>query len=255
MNLEELLKALGLLPEGQKFVEAIKTILAVKDGEVAKKSNQYKTLTQTLKETEDKLKTVTGHLTKFYDHTGIDDTAEDLDAALEEYIKGITSGKGDGKPAPEIAQLQKDLAKLQRELKKSIEAQTAAEKKAEEETAKRQTSEKNRVLLAALTENKAIKPDQLLKILSDRLKVTDDDSVVFVKEDGEEIKVQDGVKSYLDANPEFMQNYQNPGGGSGGGSSTGGQAGSFGKELAKQVSTQQTQSLQKGREFYFGKGE
>jgi hypothetical protein len=60
----------------------------------------------------------------------------------------------------------------------------------------------------------------------------------------------------LDANPEFVLNTQNPGGGGGGGvHGKAGEIGAFGKELAQQVTAQQTPALQKGQEFYFGKGE
>jgi hypothetical protein len=141
-------------------------------------------------------------------------------------------------------------------LKKATEAQVASEKTATEERGKRQTSERNRALLAALTEHKAIKPDQLLKILADKVKVNDDDSLTFLKDDGEEIDIKTGVKGWLDANPEFVFNAQNPGAGGGaGGGGKAGDVGAFGKELAQQVTAQQTPSLQKGQEFYFGKGE
>lgn len=256
MNLEELLKALGLLQDGQKFVEAVKALVAAKDGEIVQKGNQYKLLAKTLKETEDKLKGANERLTKFHDHIGIEEDVEDLEIALEEFINNHSvGGKGDGKSSPELSQLQKDIAKLQRELKKAADAQTLAEKKANEELAKRQKSDKNRALLAALTDNKAIKPEQLIKILSDQVKVNDDDSVVFLKDDGEEVQVGEGVKAWLDANPEFVLNSQKPGGGSGSiGGTKGVEAGSFGKDLAGQSSNQQSSVLQKGQEFYFGKG-
>ncbi len=258
MTLEELLAALAKLPEGAKFIEALKAIVTAKDGEISQKSTQFKTLTKTFKETEAKLKETTNRLEKFHDHTGIADDVEDLEAALvdlkakeEDAIKNAV-----GKGAPEIAQLQKDIAKLQRDLKKATDGQAASEKTATEERSKRQNSERNRVLLAALSEHKAIKPDQLLKILADKVKVNDDDTLIFFKDDGDEIDVNAGVKGWLDANPEFVVNAQNPGGGGGGGThGKSGEVGAFGKELAKQVTTQQTPALQKGQEFYFGKGE
>lgn len=250
MNLEELLKALALIPDGQKFVDAIKAIITAKDSEVAQKATQIKTLTKTLKTTEDKLKSTTDRLEKFHDHTGIADDVEDLDAALAELkAKEDEALKNGGKGTPEIAQLQKDIAKLQRDLKKATEAQASSEKLATEERTKRQNSERNRVLLAALTENKAIKPDQLIKILSDRIKVNDDDSVFFVKEDGEEVQVNEGVKTWLEANPEFVVNYQNPGGGSFNGGANGNKN-SFAEALLK--SEQPTERLQQAENHYFG---
>ncbi len=48
MTLEELLAALAKLPEGSKFAEALKAIIAAKEAELNQKGNQYKTLTKTL---------------------------------------------------------------------------------------------------------------------------------------------------------------------------------------------------------------
>lgn len=247
MTLEQLLEALGKLPEGSRFAEAIKALIAAKESEVASKGNQYKTLAKTLKETEDKLKASTERLAKFYDHTGIDEGAEDIEASLAEYTKGLT--KEGGQAAPEIAQLQKDITKLQKDLKKATEGQSAFEKLAGEERTKRQNSERNRSLLAALTEHKAIKPDQLLKILADKVKINDDDTLSFLKEDGEEIEVSAGVKAWLDANPEFSINSQNAGAGGGGGGG-GGNKSTFAEALLK--SGQPSERLQQAENHYFG---
>lgn len=250
MTLEELLAALAKLPEGSKLAEALKSIIAAKEAELTQKGTQYKTLTKTLQENEEKLKKVTERLEKFHDYTGIADDVEDLEAALADLkAKQDEDLKNGGKGTPEIAQLQSDLAKLRRDLKKATDAQAASEKIATEEKTKRHNSERNRELLAALTEHKAIKPDQLLKILSDKVKITDDESVVFVKEDGEEIKVSDGVKAWLDANPEFLANNQNPGASSGGGGGGGGKP-SFAESLLK--SNQQPERLQQAESHYFG---
>lgn len=255
MTLEQLLEALGKLPEGSKFAEALKALIAAKEAELGQQKAQFKTLTKTLKDTEDKLKATTSRLEQFHDYTGIADDVEDLETALAD-LKAQAEKNG-GKNTPEIAQLQRDNAKLQRELKKNTESLATFEKLANEERGKRQTSERNRALLAALTEHKAVKPDQLLKILADKVKVNDDDSLTFTKDDGEEIEVAIGVKAWLDANPEFVENAQNRGAGGGNGANGGknGEVGAFGKALAESVGTQQTPALQKGQEFYFGKGE
>lgn len=247
MTLEELLAALTKLPEGSKFAEALKAIIAAKEAELNQKGMQFKSLTKTLKETEEKLKKATERLEQFHDHTGIADDVEDLEAALAE-LKTHAEKNG-GQNAPEIAQLQKDFAKLQRDFKKATDAQAAAEKTASEERSKRQTSERNRTLLAALTEHKAIKPEQLLKILADKVKINDDDSLTFLKDDGEEIEVGAGVKAWLDTNPEFLANNQNLGAGSGGGAGGGGKP-SFAESLLK--SNQQPERLQQAESHYFG---
>jgi alanyl-tRNA synthetase len=248
LTLEELLAALAKLPEGSKFAEALKAIIAAKESELTQKGTQYKTLTKTLKETEEKLKKAAERLEKFHDHTGV---ADDVEAALteikskEEEALKAAGGKG----APEIAQLQRDIAKLQRDLKKATDAQTASETIAKEERSKRQTSERNRALLSALTEHKAVKPDQLLKILADKVKVNDDETLAFLKDDGEEVEVNAGVKGWLDVNPEFVTNNQYNGAGSGGGGGTGGKS-SFAAALLK--SNQPTERLQQAENHYFG---
>lgn len=250
MTLEQLLEALGKLPEGSKFAEAIKALIAAKEAEVAAKGNQYKALAKTLKDTEDKFKKANERLEKFHDHTGVADDVEDLETALSELkAKEEEALKAGGKGAPEIAQLQKDIVKLQRDLKKATEAQVASEKVAGEERTKRQTSERNRALLAALTEHKAIKPDQLLKILADKVKINDDDTLAFLKEDGEEIEISAGVKTWLDANPEFSINSQIPGAGGGGGGG-GGKKSTFAEALLK--SSQPSERLQQAENHYFG---
>lgn len=250
MTLEELLAALAKLPEGSKFAEALKAIIAAKEAELGQRATQFKTLTTTLRETEAKLKKVTERLERFHDHTGIADDVEDLEAALVELkAKEEEMLKTGGKGAPEIAQLQKDIAKLQRDLKKATESQAASEKIATEERTKRQTSERNRALLSALTENKAIKPDQLLKILADKIKVNDDETLTYLKDDGEEVDVKSGVKSWLDANPEFVFNPQNAGAGGGGGGGNGNRS-TFAEALLK--SNQPTERLQQAESHYFG---
>jgi alanyl-tRNA synthetase len=255
VTLEELLALLATTPQGSKAAEALKALIAAKDAELTKKGTQYKTLTQTLKTTEDALKAANARLERFYDHTGIADDVEDLEAALADLKEKETEAlKNGGKGTPEISQLQKDIAKLQRDLKKATEAQAASEKTAIEERGKRQTSERNRALLAALTENKAARPDLLVKILAEKVKVNDDDSLAYIKDDGEEVEIGAGVKAWLDANPDQVVNPQNPGagGGAGGGGKVG-DAGAFGKSLAEQSAAQQSPALQKGAEFYFGK--
>lgn len=249
MTLEELLAALAKTQEGTKLAEALKKIIADKDAEIKAKGKAVKDAQTSLKEVQTKEKTATERLSTVLDSFEIDSEAEDFEEAIEAAKAKLQTAKKDGTPAPEVAQLQKELSKLQRDFKKLQTTNSDTEKSLQEERAKRHTSMKNQALLAALMENKAIKPETLTKLLLDSVKVGDDDSLVFVAGDGEEIPVKDGVQSWLKDNPEFLLNNQNPGGGSGGNGAGGGKT-SFADSLLK--SQRPAENLQKAESIYFG---
>ena len=223
MTLEELLAALGKLPEGSKFAEVIKTLIAAKEAELATKSTQYKTLTKTLKDTEDKLKAANERVSKLSDHIGIDEDVEDLDAALD------TAAKNNKKGGDEV--LLKRLEKLERDRKKEKETSDAL---LATERGKRHDAMKNQAIIAALTAGKAVSPEKLVALLQSSVMVNDDDTLVFTDAKGTELSINDGVAAWLKANPEFAGNPQNAGGGSAGGGGSSTDAGAFGKQLAEQ---------------------
>lgn len=223
MSLEELLAALAKLPEGSKFAEALKAIIAAKEAELGQKATQYKTLTKALKETEGKLTLASDRLTKLYDHLGIDEDVEDLDEALAEAAKTNKKGGDDA--------LTKRLEKLEKS--RRLDKETS-DKLLAEERGKRHDLLKRQTLLSALTTGNAARADELVGLLSGMVEIGDNDELTFVDEKGQSVKVEDGVKGWLAARPEFVKNTQNSGAGSGPG---GGKGGNEGGELGKQVAT------------------
>lgn len=249
MTWEELLAALAKTPEGQKLVDAAKEIMAGKDTEIKTKGKEVTTAKTAQKKAETELKTATERLTTVLETFEIDGEAEDLEEAIEAAKAKLQAAKDGAAAAPEVAQLQKDLSKMQREFKKLQTTNTENEKLLGEERSKRHAGMKSQALLAALTENKAIKPDKLVKLLQDNVKIGDDDSLTFVGEDGVEIDVKEGVKTWLTGNPEFVINNQNPGGGSGGGAA-GDDKGGFAKAILDSGKT--SERMQQAESHYFG---
>ena len=240
MTLEELLAALAKTPEGQKFVDAINAIIAVKDGEVTKAKNDLKTTKTAAKESETKLKAAAERLTKLQDHLGIDDDTEDLDEALE------TAMKSKGKGGDEA--LLKRLQKLESDRKKD---KADAEALLATERGKRHEAIKSQAIITALTAGKAIKPEKLIALLQNSVKVNEDDTLTFTDENGSEIKVDEGITAWLKANPEFVSNSQQPGSGSTGGNGGAGEGNDFAKNLAIENS-KSAEVASKGQETYFG---
>lgn len=229
MTLEELLKALGAVQDGQKLVDAVKAIVEGKDGEITQKATQNRTAAKALKDVEDKLKASNEKLKKFADHIGVDEDAEDLDAALAEAAK---AGKKGGDDA-----LLKRLEKLETSRKKDKED---ADKLLAEERGKRHALLKGEAIKSALTAGNATRADELVGLLTGRVQIGDDDLLTFTDDKGQSVKVEDGVKAWLSTRPEFVKNPQTPGGGSGGGTGGGTDTGgSLGKELAQQYGTTQ----------------
>lgn len=239
MTLEELLKALAGVQDGQKYTDALKAIVEAKDSDLTAKTNQHKATSKALKDAEDKLKKTAERLTKLSDHIGLDEEAEDLEAALAEASKAGKKG-GDEALLKRIAKLEKDHKKAQSD----SEALLAAER------GKRHDTMKAQAILSSLTAGKAVKPDKLVALLTAAVKVNDDDTMVYVDDKGKEISIQDGVTAWLKANPEFVLSGQNAGGGSGAGTGAAGGEGSFGKQLAQTMGkTAETQI--KAQDQYF----
>lgn len=101
-------------------------------------------------------------------------------------------------------------------MKKISDDKSTFEKAASVEKGKRQEVLRDSAIQKALVAGKAVKPDRLAKMLTGSIKISDDDSMVFVGDDGTEVTVEEGVKSFLTDNPEFVVNSQQPGAGGGG---------------------------------------
>ncbi|WP_378955389.1 hypothetical protein [Pelosinus sp. sgz500959] len=240
MPLKELLEALGKLQDGQKYVDALNAIIATKDGDLTKAKNDLKTTKAAVKESETKLKTATERLGKLQDHLGIEDDIEDLDTALTELATA--------KPKGADEKLLKRLQKLENDRKKD---KADADALLATERGKRHDAMKNQAIISALTAGKAIKPEKLIALLQNSVKVNDDDTLTFTDENGSEIAINDGVAAWLKANPEFVSNTQTPGGGSAGGNGSTGGNNDFAKNLAAENS-KGVEASSKGQEIYFG---
>lgn len=250
MTLEELLKALNTLQDGPKYVEAIKAIIEQKEGEIGKKATELKTVKTALKEAEGKANTASERLSQFYSHFEIDENVEDLEEAFEAVAARMTASKDGGASAPEVTQLQKELAKLQRDFKKLQTTNETTEKQFQDERGKRHKALKEQIVLAEMVKNKIKNPELLMKLVLDSVKIGDDDSLIFENENKEEMSVAEGIKAFADAHLDFVINGQNQGASSNNGHNSDG-GGSFASSLIKD--RQQPENLQKAEEIYFGK--
>lgn len=220
MTLEELLALLEQQENGAEMAGVVKSLA----GEITKKNNEAKNLRDRAKKAEDSISALNDRFSKLATFIGLDleDEEVDLDEALEalKQKQAQDPNGGKGQPSPEIAQLTTQLNQLQREIKKlTTEKDTFATNAATERT-KRIDLLRDAALQKSLASGKAIKPDLVAKILQGNIKLVEDgsDSFVFTADDGREVTVEEGVKSFLDSNPDFVINSQRPGSGSGGAS-------------------------------------
>lgn len=186
---QDAIKALEGLENGADLVSAVRTALNKANNEAKGLRTRAKTLAETL---------------------GVDMDAEDYDDQLAGVKSSLEAMKAGGAKPDEVG---KKLAELEKQLKAMTAESEANKKAAEEATAKRAASVRRSALVEALTKAGAIKPAELARLLEDRVKVMDNDTVVYL--DGEaEIDVVAGATKYLEANPEFKANTGRPGAGS-----------------------------------------
>lgn len=212
MTLEELLKALEAQENGADMAEVVKGL----QSEVTKKNNEARNLRERAKAAESALEASKGELGKVLSKLELDpkdgeDIEDILDGFLSRY-KGVSGS--DGKDGKELAELKADMQRMKRELDKVQKAKEQSEQAAAAEREKRIRTEKGRKLTDALTAEKAISPSKLVKLLEDSVKVLDDDSMIFIGDDGAEVELKEGVAAFLKSNPEFVANTQAPGSGS-----------------------------------------
>lgn len=193
------------------------------NNELKKKNSEARGLRDRVKGAESLQTTLDGLKTnhsKILKTLGLDDDVEDLETALasvaEKILLGENAGKGKTELDKQLSDLQKQLTTLTKDLAKVQTEKAGVDTLLANEKGKRQTATKTQALMDALTEHKAIKPKELMKILTHSVQMKDDDSLVYIDDKGEEIEVSKGVQAWLTANPEFVTNTQNPGSGSGG---------------------------------------
>lgn len=191
------IKALEALEGGADLVAAARTALNKANNEAKFLRDRGKVLAEAL---------------------GVDTSAEDFDTQLAGVKQSIETIKASGGKPDEIG---KKLTALEAQLKTLTTENETNKKAATEATAKRIAAVRKQALVEALTKAGAVKPTELARLLEDRVKVGDDDKVVYI--DGEtEIDVVAGATKYLEANPEFKANAAKAGSGGGGGGHLGG---------------------------------
>lgn len=218
MNLEELIKALGLDAEKEEDVEKIATL--------KKEYNAKEKAINTLTEENTKLKEEGTASKEIIDKFNIvvkafelDTQAEDFDKMLDDIKDGFIKQGGEGAPAPEeMKVLKRDLTKAQRELEKSNATIAELNTQLEAEKTQRINTIKKDAIQKALLANSVIKPDQFIPTFFDKVVVDEDGKTLTMKDAaGNEISVSDGIADWAKENPEFVKVDTSGGFGSNGG--------------------------------------
>lgn len=201
---DEIIEALGKLDNGAEFVSGLNSILK----ESNENSKKLENLNAKITELEESNKAATDNYNKLADFIGLSIDTSDVDAALET----IKKNKGAASDAEKVT-LQSKINELARALKAEQDKNNEISARANGERTKRQSMIRDLNIRNALESNKALNPAITSKLLRDRVKVNDDDSLTFMADDGSEVTVDEGVKSFLEKYPEYRANSQIPGAG------------------------------------------
>lgn len=182
MNIAEVYQALEQLENGKDLIDAIK-------GETSRLNNEAKT-------TREKLQ---GQITTL---TGERDTLSTRVSELEEQA-------GAGSNSPEYKQLEKQLKAMSDKFEQ-------AETKAKEAEAKRIQSEIMAQTLDAFTKANAVDPQEFARLVANDIKVQDDGTYGYTKEDGTIGTIQDRTAEWLQGKSWAVKATGNPGSGQGG---------------------------------------
>lgn len=208
-NYAEALEALSKLENGSDLADAVR-------GEVKKKNDEASGLRKRLKPLEERVRKLAGA-----------DESDELDSVLEKIEAATKGGDKGGKPDERVATLEKTVS----DLKKNIDT----------ERAKATAAIVGGKVKDSLAKHKGKRPDDLLKLVLDRVKV-EGDNHSFLQDDGTEADLDTGIKSWLDARPEFVASEQQPGPG---GSGTRNQSPGGTKTINRSAYTQAQQSQDK----------
>lgn len=212
---EEIIAALKNVDGGEEFVTGFNNLLKDANNNI----KLVKELTAKVSDLTADKKTLTGNYNKLFDFIGLPLDTSNLDEALEE-IKKKRQQKD--KPDADIATLKSQLNEMKRNYKTLSDKSAEFEKQASTEKTKRQGMIKEMALRTALEVNKALNPAITSRLMMGNIKVLDDDSVIYVDDDGSEVTVDEGVKSFLDKYPDYRANRQLSGAGGGFNGSSGG---------------------------------
>lgn len=212
---EEIIAVLKNVEGGEEFVTGFNNLL--KDAN--NNSKLVKELTAKVNDLTADKETLTGNYNKLFDFIGLPLDTSNLDEALEEIKK--KQQKNDRSTA-DIATLKSQLNEMKRNYKTLSDKSAEFEKQASTEKTKRQGMIKEMALRTALEANKALNPAITSRLMMGNIKVLDDDSVIYVEDDGSEVTVDEGVKAFLTKYPDYRANRQISGAGGGFSGSSGG---------------------------------
>lgn len=182
MNIAEVYQALEQLENGKDLIDAIK-------GETSRLNNEAKTTREKL---QGQINTLTGER----------DTLSTRVTELEEQA-------GAGSNSPEYKQLEKQLKAMSDKFEQ-------AETKAKEAEAKRIQSEIMAQTLDAFTKANAVDPQEFARLVANDIKVQDDGTYGYQKEDGTIGTIQDRTAEWLQGKSWAVKATGNPGSGQGG---------------------------------------
>jgi len=176
--------------------------------ELSKRNSENKSLRDRVK----KMEKLTEDLELDIEDDDFDEKLQEIKDKLEKLGK---DGGTDARNTPEYKALEKKIKKLE-EKSESDDKEKAKLKK------ERQQSKARKDILAQLKENKVLKAreEDLADLLMIKVKF-DEDGNATLNIDGEEHDFKEGIKKWIEPRAEFIENGQNPGGGSGKGGGTG----------------------------------
>ncbi len=212
---EEIIAALKNVEGGEEFVTGFNNLLKDANNNI----KLVKELTAKVSDLTADKETLTGNYNKLFDFIGLPLDTSNLDEALKE-IKKKQQEKD--KSTADIATLKSQLNEMKRNYKTLSDKSAKFEKQASTEKTKRQGMIKEMALRTALEVNKALNPAITSRLMMGNIKVLDDDSVIYVDDDGSEVTVDEGVKSFLTKYPDYRANRQLSGAGGGFNGSSGG---------------------------------
>lgn len=233
-NKDDIIKVLELVEQGNveaitaledktDFVSGLNAILK----QANKDAKDVKSLTDKVTKLETDNSAMTNKFNKLSDHIGLTiadgETVESIDKALKKIKEEQDRANNDKSDAEKtiatlngnMAQLKSQISEHNRIIKEAQEKNANLEKRIAEEIHKRQDIIRDLAVKDALIANEAVSPEYTARLFMGNVKVRDDDTTVFTDENGTELTVEEGIKSFLDKNPVYRQNNQITGAGGG----------------------------------------
>ncbi len=165
MNIEEIYAFLNKTHDGGPVAKALEAVIKAKDEDIKAKEKNIRALNTKVKDAEGKVKPLEEKVAVFANVLGVDEDAEDLQAAVADALKA-KGGTGDNAAAErKIKRLEKQIADLNT--------------KNAEEREKRHRSMVDTALLEALNKNNAIDASTMLPRFRGNVKVNDDETLTY----------------------------------------------------------------------------